>query len=570
MNWTGGNLHRHSKTSRNAARDRQRQYFAKVRTRLHNGTLESPVPFKPRFARDDEVDLEGGRGVLVARPASRGRISMLSPSGLREYGDARALTDGRHYSTASQRLPQGSAEVRQTQLHKRKRSTSCHSSKSTVDESRSRLLQQADWVGLKLTTPAAAPPSAPIPRDLVGKRRKLAHDRRRLVHAGNTARVALNDFEQPHEEYLMSGALLGDIENIRVRIGSEALHSQVAAQREAEGGEGQASEDEIPETMLFEAEHGMTTVLTDRANSGSLLSNSSKQHYVVTTFSPNTSLLQPRPAVLEVPYVEANDVHETPRVQNIIRLPRTYMSGAASVSTRDHNAGTGSENRSTESPIGQRPRAATFKLVFESSTSRHGSSFSRDLSPKVPETCKVSQLAAHHLSDAREGSRCEDQNLRKDVHVSVGRLEAGPARVFDEEWSAFLENAENLTSEVSHLSRARIASRSGLTSVCAVKHHSDPGAASLTVSGALTTKEGPAQLFSNSFAQVTQRPGLTDRFTTATRNVQDAEQIWRAFVFGSQSSEEGDGNADMPIQGNSSLRAERASSISVSLPTSTS
>lgn len=49
MNWTGGQLQRHSRNAVRGTHQKQRQHFAKVRTQLQNGTNSAGARFCPSF-----------------------------------------------------------------------------------------------------------------------------------------------------------------------------------------------------------------------------------------------------------------------------------------------------------------------------------------------------------------------------------------------------------------------------------------------------------------------------------------------------------------------------------------
>ncbi|KAI2625575.1 hypothetical protein GGR54DRAFT_505783 [Hypoxylon sp. NC1633] len=118
MNWTEGNLSRHSRgRQRNELLTRQKQHFAKVRSNLHTGsTKQSPVS-----------------------------ISFLGTQHLR--------TSGRRHDSAGNSYEPPSTPLLAEARKRRQDSRSGLDSQSSLREKRRRLLENTDWVGLDLQQP---------------------------------------------------------------------------------------------------------------------------------------------------------------------------------------------------------------------------------------------------------------------------------------------------------------------------------------------------------------------------------------------------------------------------------
>ncbi|KAK3080728.1 hypothetical protein LTS18_013720, partial [Coniosporium uncinatum] len=254
MNWTGGRLQRHSKKSTNSIIDRQKQHFAKVRTRLHNGS--SPFvapPFRPSF-------LSNSKGVLDGRIAPFGRDSQrplghssrqrkleefdtiadvaerLSSMRPRDKQHQHEKAAGPRFERATspshdRKVPEHPSKSRQLiyPLHQKRKRLEESKEEVALLEARRQLLLKSDWVGLAPSRPVQIQFNARRNRDQFAKRRKVDKDAytRRAVRQRNQLQV----FQEGNDRvqgYFMSGAIVNDPNDIRIRIGSEVLASQVS------------------------------------------------------------------------------------------------------------------------------------------------------------------------------------------------------------------------------------------------------------------------------------------------------------------------------------------------------
>ena len=70
MNWTGGRLQRHSHRNQDSTLQRQKQHFAKVRTRLQHTRQSQSLLFQPSFLRHDASTL-ADNGMLARHDSHR-------------------------------------------------------------------------------------------------------------------------------------------------------------------------------------------------------------------------------------------------------------------------------------------------------------------------------------------------------------------------------------------------------------------------------------------------------------------------------------------------------------------
>lgn len=212
MNWTGGSFARHSRNNGNAALiRRQKQHFAKARTKIQNGSRPSLSSLKLSFAhhrsnrdpfgahadsswnrqmsasrynnrRPGEVASEVGRarwpGPETITPTQKESVDHRAPLPVREIehqqeaehanpvfqvkAETVKILDGL-YDEAS---PQPSG-VRST-------SDQCRLVHGgTLEEQKARLLSKDDWVGTNITGPLKIKYPAVTDRSNIGKRRKL-------------------------------------------------------------------------------------------------------------------------------------------------------------------------------------------------------------------------------------------------------------------------------------------------------------------------------------------------------------------------------------------------------------
>ncbi|KAF2838427.1 hypothetical protein M501DRAFT_1017435 [Patellaria atrata CBS 101060] len=306
MNWTGGRLQRHAKNN-NSVVARQKQYFSKVRTKLQNDTSmnQGHILFKPEFllGNDDSinVNLPIGEGTRTHVGHSKMRQSILE-----DYGNvaplAKRLSSMKHRTSSPDSKD---SRKKQKKFHTRERSNfSFHaedhgsSRKKNRDEpgrhihghrekrkdrgelddthdkdsigggqqlelSRQRLLQQRDWVGLAPTRPLRLSFSNGKDEENIGKRRKVARNSFRMSGEPPLRRDVLRKGLPQDDDPFMSGALnlRNDTNDIRIRIGTEALNSQTSVRQSVDIVLDQQKDRrrglESSDSMLLDAENEM-------------------------------------------------------------------------------------------------------------------------------------------------------------------------------------------------------------------------------------------------------------------------------------------------------------------------
>ncbi|EUC51111.1 hypothetical protein COCMIDRAFT_80024 [Bipolaris oryzae ATCC 44560] len=191
MNWTGGSLQR-TKKANSGMLQRQRAYFAKARTNLHNIPQTPIAPFCPSYLRDNS------KSDSLAFPSFE-------------------LISDRHLDGPKRKAPDKNVEMQLLEANKK------------------RLLTQADWIGIDASKPVQLQSVSCKQKEKIGKRRrrsgKCRAQKRQCVEGGFKPK-------KPHLEHrsfaklLESRANRDGPKNIEIRIGTEALADGQSAQVE--------------------------------------------------------------------------------------------------------------------------------------------------------------------------------------------------------------------------------------------------------------------------------------------------------------------------------------------------
>ncbi|KAF1983951.1 hypothetical protein K402DRAFT_152598 [Aulographum hederae CBS 113979] len=267
MNWTGGKLQLHSRKSDKSVIDRQRQHFAKARTKLRNGSSPSVPLFKPSFLRDNCGTLN--RSVATSCGASQretghskdrqsrleefeniapvvDRLSSLGKSSkaqtphahyvekpspyhaLRGYGDTIARQERRANPPVD---PHKREHFRQSKKRKARDESTEVTEQELLEANKRRLLGKSDWAGLLASRPLQMKFRSHTEKDKIGKRRRVRGRGNRRHHRENETetKIPIRDADNSQEEYFMSGAIINDPENVKIGLGTEALASQVSS-----------------------------------------------------------------------------------------------------------------------------------------------------------------------------------------------------------------------------------------------------------------------------------------------------------------------------------------------------
>jgi len=323
MNWTGGRLQRHSGKGNSALVSRQKSYFARARTKLQNEPGESS-PFKPSFfPQEGDHDKKASIGSHSSQSTTRkrqtildeyetvaplvGRLSALGsrkplphlrPSdsagiSYRRHNSCKPSKSGQQLSSSSAarkkvsgrvnvyHLQTGQSHEKDTspQLHRIRPHRSCSSLQGlALVDKRRELLVQRDWVGLAPSRPLHMDFASDRDKDRIGKRRKIT-DRDRLRHEAAIERIRVPSVR---DEYFMSGALRNGCANggleIKIRIGDDALVSQMSTRRSNHRPSSIPSQIESSESMLFDREDDLQHMPGEHFRSELMLSE--RESYV--------------------------------------------------------------------------------------------------------------------------------------------------------------------------------------------------------------------------------------------------------------------------------------------------
>jgi hypothetical protein len=273
MNWTGGRLQRSKRNAKSSDLVRQRQHFAAVRQRLQNGPTSHVTPFCPSFLdREEGLTLAGGitpfgqgsqrhtghpkgkqrrledysppaplAGRLASiqmgpsRPLNQSDRQQKPPSSennsLRVTEESQPKYEERNRGDSSPRSRIDAASTPSQCSTGRKRAKSKLGPDDVLELSRKKLLLQSDWIGLASSRPVQMTFTSRQDKDRIGKRRKIDSSIQGRPRRLGKINQGSNDYTVavPAQSYFMSGALRGAPESISVRIGDQALSTQVSA-----------------------------------------------------------------------------------------------------------------------------------------------------------------------------------------------------------------------------------------------------------------------------------------------------------------------------------------------------
>lgn len=280
MNWTGGRLQRHSR-NQNTLAQRQKQHFAKVRTRLQHTPQPQSLPFQPSFLRHDITVLSGGvtpygdgsqRHVGHAKSSQRTLedFALTRPLATRLSGMRRHTTsvkgrriprDGfdasksrylsplqddkqlyeeaptlrsRHHSAEMKKRHQATSQQtdpssQSTRHRKRKKPPSdIDADLKLLEANKRRLLARSDWAGLEPTRPVRVSYPAEVDKEKMGKRRKVDKTREHRIVAHDEDRRLIVGID-PNRALLRGDPRFREKDDkIRIRVGPGALSTQLS------------------------------------------------------------------------------------------------------------------------------------------------------------------------------------------------------------------------------------------------------------------------------------------------------------------------------------------------------
>lgn len=305
MNWTGGRLQQHSNS--NTLTHRQRQHFAKVRTHLgHKDPTNSSSPFLPCFLQPGEAECEPldgafGRQPLLKRQTVLDQHETVAPL-VQPFTPIEPLPPThRHISRRSNHDSSNTAAhpsvppcegnltlLSQAAVVSRRKANSGRGARArkehdknegygnkrhasdavragdVVKRQRDLLLARPDWAGLQPSRPVRICFPSSKERETIGKRHKtFRNETHRTARDGATRAPFLEGADTGLGGPWMSGAL-GNNENIDIKIGTDALATQVSA---AAGNDSHDPEHRLTpsDPMLFELEGAVQELQPTRA-----------------------------------------------------------------------------------------------------------------------------------------------------------------------------------------------------------------------------------------------------------------------------------------------------------------
>ena len=217
MNWTGGNLQRHSKGAGagSATRQRQKAFFAKARTTNRNKEMCQ--------AFDDSLIQDSMSRPQRARKRSSGTrdLASLVQNPAPALQGRKSFIRARDGSSPAVQLISSDSPFNVTSPGDKSDDNQQDSIvlNDDIESSKRRLLAQTDWLGLRRTRPQYLRYSPSLDRDRIAKRRKSA----RPAAAFRTKTLTTRDEGMDMRHRGARGESQQPSEHIQVRIGSQAF-----------------------------------------------------------------------------------------------------------------------------------------------------------------------------------------------------------------------------------------------------------------------------------------------------------------------------------------------------------
>lgn len=255
MNWTGGRLQRHSGPTKGHGdlAHRQRLHFAKARTQIYHAqpNPQGPVPEFSDF--------------FCSSPANQHYtgLSTKRPKIIHQHENQRSTnrpTPARHEASEARKVVHVASDGGQRYDDERTRKKvespghpSLEFSSARLKAEKARLLESHDWVGLASSRPLHLAFASGREKQDIGKRHK-AKRQKRLGHEGKMLHATYLDRaqERKNDGPCMSGAIPDD-DDIRIRIGTDALATQSVVEKTDSRGMNAPSAPSSDE-MLFDVE----------------------------------------------------------------------------------------------------------------------------------------------------------------------------------------------------------------------------------------------------------------------------------------------------------------------------
>lgn len=226
MDWTGGHLKRQFKANANHLLKSQKQYFAKARQRLQNGSVFAAPSnfsvFEGQFTADQHDNLNRTPPWPKQFSESPEKVPRRDPSrdgpdtpadATASYNDdasARRLTT-RHENTLS-KVPKAPGNLK------------------PLDHIKRRLLQNSDWTGLALARPVSIKFTPAEEMERIGRRRKVTKEERRRKNEPFGQQKVYHNLIRPFDDrHSQSTAPVPEATDLSIRIGSN-IHQTLTTQ----------------------------------------------------------------------------------------------------------------------------------------------------------------------------------------------------------------------------------------------------------------------------------------------------------------------------------------------------
>lgn len=265
MNWTGGNLQRHSRGRSNAVSQRQKAHFAKVRTRLDGSTVAGSDQYIVTLHDDqpngnlDKIERtrSHGRHFSASERENRQRVSHRS-SGVR----VTSLRLAELSQSATPTVEKGQSFERNYESVKGERRH------NLIESQKQELLNRRDWLGLTPATPLRMRIATSMGHQVIGKKRKTTGNGHAALQLLDYELSPVEKLDRPADLKRFRSETLSETD-IDIRIGSQALVSENDVFSTANTPQHPPIGRHSPDSMLLELERSCdgVDIVWDNTNS---------------------------------------------------------------------------------------------------------------------------------------------------------------------------------------------------------------------------------------------------------------------------------------------------------------
>ncbi|KAF1849426.1 uncharacterized protein K460DRAFT_354276 [Cucurbitaria berberidis CBS 394.84] len=557
MNWTGGSLQR-TKNANKGVLQRQKAYFARARTHLQSASNSPTTPFRPSYLGDndsfdfmEQIPTLGSGVVQHAGHPARGRGERLRrktpPADRRPVPDNPRLKReaGRKCVKNRPASRLGAAKRGSEAQHdERRRATETDLETQLLEANRKRLLRQQDWIGINSPKPVHLQYFSNKEKDKIGKRRKtqgkLGATARLKSNANMAGQPPQNAGDGLYRAF-MAPEVRNDVENIRIRIGTDALSTAYSNQLNHYA-RSQASS----EPMLFDQE-GQDT---ERAR-----------------YLESVQLVNPEPHSARNASRHSNTApHERPLTDEKVGRDHdfTYYRDPRSMAETSEQGSLDFEQiegHSQNYPVGRAPDQTSESSALAYRVTHHAEGIERPLRLVFGEFNSSASAQSHiapknnigeprytrEAASAGESQRGHMHQVIGDVEQSTFDEGAAALAIVDEEpWKTFLSISEGSSS---HPAMAVEPGNSLLRSYPTVFNNEavTNWSQRATQCDRTDISSSPASASLPSLKRGIEKPVLArqagvksnwrdDAVGTKARGLDEDEKLWQAFVFGSDNT----------------------------------